>query len=273
MNPKLILLMAVLLAGALSFSSLVLPGPAASLYAAVMQPLTLFLGFTLALRVAFRYKKDLKKSFLFLSLFLLLYSLANIHLLWVFLYASLGSLTTTLILLLQVTDYAMLLASCVYTLRVIEVKALNRYGWALLGLAFALGAYVVAYGLPALLESLSALPLVALSRLMIRVVDMAVVLMLIPVLLLYLQHSRAKAQESVTFTFIMGGLILSITSTYIFQLVLGVSLDTMAREYFQKGSLLDAIYIFGYLLIAAGLYAHSKYDQWGFEAVERALLG
>ncbi|MBI4216782.1 MAG: hypothetical protein HY687_05270 [Chloroflexi bacterium] len=272
MNPKLILLMAVLLAGALSFSSLILPGPAASLYTAIMQPLTLFLGFALALRVAFRYKKDLKKSFLFLSLFLLLYALANIHILWVFLYASLGSLTTTIILLLQVTDYAMLLASCVYTLRVIEVKALNRYGWALLGLVFALGVYVVAYEAPAL-ESLSAIPLVALSRLMIRVVDMAVVLMLIPVLLLYLQHSRAKAQESVTFAFIMGGLILSITSTYILQLVLGVSLDTMAREYFQKGSLLDAIYIFGYLLIAAGLYAHSKYDEWGFKAVERALLG
>jgi hypothetical protein len=86
-----------------------------------------------------------------------------------------------------------------------------------------------------------------------------------------MQHLKSKEQESITFTFIMGGVIWSLLSTYIFELVLGISAGQIAVQYFQTGSWLDAIYIFGYFIIAVGLYANMKYDEWGFRAIEKAI--
>lgn len=271
MDRRLILLVAGLGAAALGLLSLLLPGATARLYVSVMHPLALFLGFILAFQVASIYERELKLSFVFLALFLLLYMLGNILALWRFLYSLLGNTTTFVVLLLQVVDYALLLISCVYTLRVIEVKRMSWLGWIFLGLLLSLCVYIVAYGVPSLTRALPSRPAVAVVGMMIRVFDMLVVLMLVPVLFLYLQHLRTKAQESITFTFIMGGIMLSLISTYIFQLVLGMPLEQIAAAYFQKGSLLDATYLFGYLIVAVGLYAHRKYDEWGFQMIEKAL--
>lgn len=270
MERKYIILIAGLIVAALSLLSFILPHPIAGIYASIMQPLALFLGFVLALKVASIYAKELKKSFIFLSLFLLLYMVANILILWEFLYSVLGSSTVFLVLLLQAIDYAMLIASCVYTLKVIEVKRMKPYGWIFLGLLLPLCVYIVIQGIPLLTATFSDSPSVAVSRMMVRIIDMSVVLMLLPVLLLYIQHLRAKAQESITFTFIMGGLIFTLLSTYIFELA-GIPLDVLVTDYFQKGSALDVTYIFGYLTMAVGLYANMKYDEWGFRTIEKAL--
>ncbi len=108
----------------------------------------------------------------------------------------------------------------------------------------------------------------AIQVMAIRVFDMAIVMMLVPVLLLYIQHVKSKAQESITFTFIMGGVIWSLLSTYFFEF--GMSSSQIAQVY-QTGSWLDVIYIFGYLIIAVGLYANMKYDEWGFRMIEKAM--
>lgn len=273
MDPRRILLVAVLVVGALSFSCLFLPEMVARIYASIMLPFALLIGFILALRVASIYEKELKKSFLFLSLFLILYMLANILALWEFLYSLLGPNTVLLVLLLQVVVYAMLITSCVYILKVIDVKRMNRYGWVSLGVMLPLCIYVVLYEVPWVVTEISVNPVVAIFRMMIRVFDMSIILMLLPVLFLYLQYLRQTAQESITFTIIMGGLIFSLFSTYVFQLAMGISVDTIATEYFQKGSILDTIYIFGYLIVAAGLYVHRKYDEWGYNVVDRAMAG
>lgn len=166
----------------------------------------------------------------------------------------------------------MLITSCVYTLKVIEVKRINRYGWIFIGLLIPLCVYIVIRNLPSL-SAISANPKDEILRMLITVFDMAIVLMLVPVVLLYLQHLRAKAQESVTFTIIMAGLILSIISTYIFKLTTGMSLDKIATDYFQQGSVLDVVYIFAYCLMVVGLWGNMKYSKWGYQAIERALSG
>ncbi len=35
----------------------------------------------------------------------------------------------------------------------------------------------------------------------------------------------------------------------------------------------EMIYIYGYLVIAVGLYAHRKEDEWGYKAVDKAMAG
>lgn len=94
MDRKYIILIAIIIVAVLSFLSFIIPKNVGSIYASVMQPLALALGFLLAIKVASNYKKELKKSFLFLSLYLLLYMLSNILSLWQFLYSSLGNTTT-----------------------------------------------------------------------------------------------------------------------------------------------------------------------------------
>ena len=273
MNPKRILLFTVIIMAVLSFSCLILPDTVASIYVTVMHPLALFLGFVFALRVASTYRKQLKKSFLFLALFLLFYIPTNIPSLWKYLASLMGTNTIYLVLLLQIIDYAMLIISCVYTLSVIDVKRMNRYGWISLGLMIPLCVFVVVYEIPWMMEYISLNPIATISMMVIRVFDMTIILMLMPVLFLYLQYLRQKHQESVTFSLTMGALIIILLSTYVFQLRTGLSLYTISREYFQKGSLLDAIYMLGYLLMATGLFVHLKYDEWGYKTIDKFMTG
>ncbi|MDP2916308.1 MAG: hypothetical protein Q8O16_00090 [Dehalococcoidia bacterium] len=104
----------------------------------------------------------------------------------------------------------------------------------------------------------------AISGMMLRVFDIAIVLMLVPVLVLYLQYSKSKAQESVTFTLIMCGIIISQLSTYIVEFA--IPLDQAIEI-----GILDPPYLFGYMIIAIGLYAHRKYDEWGYQMIEKML--
>ena len=272
MSRRNILITSVVIVAILALFSLVFSGNVAHIYTLTIQAASLFLGFILALRVANIYNKDLKKSFLFLSLFLLLYALSSILPLWQFIASRLGSeVTLTLVNILQIIDYAMLITSCVYTLKVIQIKRINKYGWIFLGALLILCIYIIIKGIPEMTAALSSGLMSAIQIIAIRVFDMAIVMMLVPVLLLYIQHLKSKAQESITFTFIMGGVIWSLLSTYIFELVLGMSTGQVAVKYFQTGSWLDTIYIFGYLIIAVGLYANMKYDEWGFRAIEKAM--
>ncbi|MFH0846685.1 MAG: hypothetical protein V1894_01315 [Chloroflexota bacterium] len=271
MERRNILLISIATALALSLVSMVLPGSWGGFYVTVMHPLTLLVGAALALKVSSIYQKELKKAFIFLSLFLFLYMLGNVFILWQVLYAILGNSVRFLVLLLQWLDYGALATACVYTVKVVQVRRMNRLGWAFLSLTLPLCIYIVIYGIPVMLSDMTFSPILAISSMMIRVFDMAVILMLVPVLFLYLQYLKSKGQESLTFALIMGGLIFSLISTYLFQMFTALPPETIAAEYFQRGSLLDAGYIFGYLIVAIGLYAHWKNDEWGFKMIEKAL--
>jgi len=241
-------------------------------YALALQLISLFVGFLLAMRVSNMYNKELKRSFIFLSLFLLFYMISSPLVLWEYIDKILGSNATILLLLaLQAVTYAMLITSCIYTVKVIEVRRMKTLGWIVFGIFLAFGVFIVAKGLIAMGATLSEDAVGAISNVFIRFFDMAIMLMLVPVFVLYVQHMQAKAQESITFTMMWIGLFITILSSYIIELATGLSTSDVAAQYFQKGSVLDAVNIFGYLLIATGLYAHMKYDEWGFRMIEKAL--
>jgi hypothetical protein len=268
---KRILLLAVGGAAVLSLLCLILPENLVNPYIVLMKPLTLFIGFIFALQVASIYTGDLRKSFLFLSFFLLIYTLVNIiaiggQPLIQFLISIIGESGFSYILLLvQIIDYAMLLGSCSYTVKVIDVKRMNRYGWAFITLLTPLCAYIVYHSSQLKTAGNVVEPVVAVILILINVIDMAVVLMLVPVLSLYLQYLKAKAQESITFTFIMGGLILNFFPVYI------VELFAPATRNLEGNPAMNAAYLFSYLIMAIGLYANRKYDEWGFKMIEKAL--
>src|SRR5271157_950247 len=179
MDRRFILVIAIIGAVILSVLSFIIPKNVGSVYVSVLQPLALFLGFLLALKVSSNYGRELKKSFLFLSLFLLLYMISNILPLWQYLYSSLGNTTTLyLIQILQIACYAMVLTSCAYTLRVIEVKRINRYGWIFIGLLVLLCVYILIRNLPTM-NAISADPTTQILRLLITIFDMAIILMLV----------------------------------------------------------------------------------------------
>jgi len=261
-DRKRILLIAVIGAAALAFLCLILPANVAYYYVLIMHPLTLLAGFIFALQVSTIYTGDLKKSFLFLSLFLLVYVPVNIQPLVQYLIPIMGNYG---LLVLQILNYALLLASCFYTVKVIDVKRMNRYGWLFLALLTPLCLYIIYHSFQLVRGSNMNDAAAAIVGVLIPVIDMAVVLMLVPVLFLYLQYLKAQAQESITFTFIMVGLILNFFPVYIIEIFVSASSQIV------NNTIMNAAYLFSYLLMAIGLYANRKYDDWGFKMIEKAL--
>ena len=278
MKRSHILILAMVIVVALAVTSLIpnalqgIPKNTATIYITMVQIAALLLGFFLALKVAAMYQKELRYTFLFLALFLLIYTFACPLIFWQWLTTTLGSHTVIYLLLaLQAINYVMLITSCVYTVKAIQVKKMNAYGWAVLGIMAAFALYIIIRSFIFFSGFISGDPLYAISGMFIRVFDMAVVLMLVPVFVLYVQHIRAKNQESITFTMIITGIVITFLSTYVTEIITGVPIIEIASKYYQTGSWLDVINIFGYLLIAVGLYAHMKYDEWGFRMIEKSL--
>ncbi len=266
MNPKRVIITGILIALILALICVFFPRALAGFYTSTLPPISLFAGGVMAVRVAKNYRRELRYSFLCLSAFLFLYMLSNLQIFWNVAESLAKNNIALFILAYQTLDYGLLIASCLFTLRVVEVKKLNRYGWGLLAIMFPFCVYAVVSDVP--VDTSLAIP--AISALMVRVFDMAIILMLVPVLVLYVQHLKLKAQESTSFTLIMGGVIFSLISTYIFQMAMGISSENLAT-YFQTGSPLDAAYIFGYTVIALGLYVQMRYDEWGFSIIDKAL--
>jgi len=273
MSRKTIILAILLLVTFLSAICLILPENFAHLYTGFLQTIALFVGFILAIKVASNYNREVKYSFIFLGLFLLMYCFSSISFLWENIFKLFNNPDKYLfsVIFAQIITYAMLIISCFYTLKVIQIKRLNKWGWTILTILSVICIYIIIYGIPEMRENFHTIPVIAVSEMLIRIFDMAVILMLTPVLLLYIQYMKARAQDSVTYTLVMTGVIISLLSTYIFQLANNISMSQIAERYFQRGSFLDVAYLFGYLLIVAGLYAHMKYDEWGYKMIERAL--
>ena len=242
---------------------LFLPDTIARGYTQLMSPVILLLGALRAMRVAMTYTKWLRKAFIFLSLFLFFMIFPHFDVLW-----GLFRTTPQLVVLMQWVTYAMLVLCSIYILKVTEVRQISRNGWRLIGAMIIIGVAILAYHIPPLFQYYP--PAYKIPLTLIYFVDVAIVIMLIPVVLLYAQQMRLEGRESITFTSIVSGIILSTVAVYIYVIVSGISLYE-APNAFHTGSILDALYLFSYLIIAAGLYVHRKYDEWGFEMIEQAL--
>jgi hypothetical protein len=265
MNPRSFLKALILLMLIPAAICLILPDTIARSYTRLVFPLVLLAGAVLAMRVSSIYKTTLRKAFVFLSLFLFLMIFPHFDFLWPF-YAA----HPMFVVLLQWITYAMLVLCSVYVLKVTEVRKISGKGWFLIGAMLVLGMIILAYHLPPVFQYYPAAYKLPLT--LIYLLDVAIVVMLMPVVLLYAQQMRLEGRESITFTTIVSGIILSTVAVYLFVIVTGIQLYEASRL-FHTGSALDALYLFSYLLIVVGLYVHRKYDDWGFAMIEQALAG
>jgi hypothetical protein len=272
MNPRLFLKVMVSLMLIPSFICLFLPDTIAGEYVKILSPLCLLIGSMFSLRVASIYKNWLWNSFFFLALFLFFMMLANIDPLWDIVVSEVGKSSLPFIVLpLQWITYSMLVASSYYMLKITEVRKISKKGWVIIVVMLFIATTIALYPIFEQLFSRHYIGLYTISLLIIRFLDVAITLMLLPVVLLYAEQMRLEGRESLTFTTIVCGIILSITVAYVYEIAFGVPLYVVYYTVYHTGSILDALYLFSYLIIAVGLYVLKKYDEWGFQMIEKSL--
>ncbi len=249
-------------------------------YAMAAMPIALFVSSILSIRVALNYERELKRAFMFMSLYFIGMGLANVGQFWELLTALLTGYMdkTEVVVLVQAITYAALLLACVYVLKVIDVQHLNRNEWVMIGLVFIGGVLMVMWKSSDMFEFMyvnQQLMLGTVTMLTVRFVDVVIITMLLPVLLLYRHQSELMARESTTFTLMIVGIILSLGITYIYEVMAGLlfghSLTYISQHVFQHGSFLDGLYILSYLITAVGLYAHMNYDKWSLSQLEQSI--
>ena len=251
---------------AASFAAWVLPAT----YAQTMHPLAVTAAGLLSLWVAFLSGATMRKALFLIAAFLLLYAPTASS--WILdqLTDALGGSFLSALLAYQTLTYAMLLVACVLIVRVMEVRRVHRDGWLVSAGVAAAGVIIVINGLSTFRDLLDISSEAGAIYLTIRIFDVLVMTALTPVLWLYVQNGRAKYQESATFMLVMIGIVLSLVLVYFYELAKQAPLIDVAAEY-QTGSLLDSLYLLGYLIIGAGLYAHRKHQDWSYAVVANAM--
>lgn len=271
MSTKIVLAASSIVAILSGVLAVALPAPAASVYTRAVEPGLLLAASALSFYAAPMYRGELRKAFLFLAAFLLLYSLVTVIALVDAAALVLDGAFLPLLLAYQTGAYACLIAACWYILRGVDAHRLDRAGWAATVVSAALGVVIFFNAMNEGITLFAGNDVAVVIYLLIRVFDCVVFIMLMPVLWLYLQHSRARYRESATFAFVAVGLIASLVMAYLYELASGQPLAQIASVEYQTGSLLDAFYIFGYVLLVTGLFAHRKHQDWSFANVEKQL--
>ncbi len=249
-------------------------------YADVVEPLSLLIGSFLALYVSFTYRKELKAAFIFLSIFLLIYAVAIVlflsysPILLPYLELSVGvGETHRLVNGVQFINYAMVFLFCINVLRVIDVTQLNRNGWTVFSIASIFCILLAIFPMWDLIKHTPALGELEIYYITRRMLDAALVIVLVPVLWLYVQYLKSQQKQSLTFTIIIFGIVCATLLDYLFELVVIVFPRLLAEESLLYTTIPETLFTYGYLIIAVGLYAHRKQDEWGYQAIDRAMAG
>jgi hypothetical protein len=268
----LILLLAVL--------AVLLPGDRGAWYAKVLEPGFLLANALLALWVSRMYRGPLRSAFFFLTLFFTLYGLLNIENLVERARQALDGSFLRALLAYQIVTYLCLLAACASILKAISVRQLSAGGRIVTGLGLILAVLIVLFFVPVFSDFLGvdALPNeFAVLNLLVRIFDVTVMVLLLPVIWLYVQHARAKYQESATFTIVAVGIVASLVLVYLTEIFTWepiaevVDGAVVINQENHAGTYLDTLYIFGYLLIGVGLFLHRKHQEWSLKKVESLL--
>ena len=252
---------------------LILPSEVWPTYVDVVEPVALLAGSFMALWVSFSYRKELKAAFIFLSVFLLIYALA-IVLLLSFSPLLLPSLESrlgreeiiSLVQAIQFINYAVLFFFCINILRVVKITRLNRRGWFLF--VFTLIYTIIAAVYPVLVEGVATF---GVPTIVMRILDAALIIVMVPVLWLYIQYLAAQQRQSLTFTVVIFGIVCSTIFDYLFQLIIAIFPRLLPEGSSFYATIPEALFVYGYLIIAVGLYAHRKGDEWGYQAVDKAM--
>jgi len=280
MSHTLFLKIALLVIAIPALIVLFLPARIMSTYVDVIEPLSLLIGSFLALYVSFSYRKQLKAAFIFLSVFLLIYALAIVLFLsfspivvpWLELRMG-TSETFRIVQGVQFINYAMLLFFCINLLKVIDVAQLNRNGWIIFALTVCFSIFAAIYPVLDLIKDISTLGLPGIFYITMRILDAALIIVLVPVLWLYVQYLKSQQRQSLTFTIIIFGIVCATVFDYLFELIISVFPQLLSEGSSLYTTIPEMLFIYGYLIIAVGLYAHRKQDEWGYKTVDRAMAG
>lgn len=267
MNPRLFLKLSFPAILVLAYIALLLPRSMAGIYTVNVMLLALFTAFLLSLKVAFSYERELRKVFLYLAPFILLLFLVNVEQFWDILYDVFGPLPYISLVIAGIA-YILLLMSCINILKITDFTNIQKKEWFAILLMFALGNYTIFFFL---LHYRLEFNVEILTRILFRIIDNAVVLMLLPILFLYRKQSKKEKKESITFTIVLIGIIISTIGDYVYEIITKISHQELSAE-FHTGTLLDSIYIFSYLLIAVGLFVHLNYYKWTMEKIDLSKL-
>ncbi len=242
-----------------------------STYVRVVEPIALLIGAILALQVSFLYRKQLRAAFIFLSAFMFIYMLAVIIL--PFIQPHVVDHFQITVLSIQIFCYCMLITFCVLLLNVIDIRRLDTVGWIIFSVIFAISIFVVIYPVWSSIRDITHQDLPVILYLFTRVVDAGLVIVLMPVVWLYVQYLRTQNKQSLTFTVIIFGIVWSTIADYIFEVFYQESLQTFMGGNQLGVAVPEMLYLYGYLIIAVGLYAHLKQDEWGYDIIDKAMGG
>ncbi|MBN2240905.1 MAG: hypothetical protein JW712_14140 [Dehalococcoidales bacterium] len=249
-------------------------------YVDIVEPLSLLIGSFLALWVSFIYRKQLKASFTFLSIFLLVYAVSIILLLAYnpilqsVLEDHLDKANTVGVTFgIQLVNYVLLGLFCFYLLKSVSIRKLSRGGWILLTLTTIFCLLFAFYPEREIFKDLAAIQLSDALAIVVRVFDALLIIALTPVIWLYIQYLRSEQQQSLTFTVIISGIVCATVFDYLFQFILALSPALLSDNSVLVSSIPEALFIFGYLIIAVGLYAHRKQDEWGYQTIDKMMSG
>jgi len=167
----------------------------------------------------------------------------------------------------------MLLFFCINLLKVVDITQLNRTGWIFFALTVIFCIFVAIYPVLDLIKNVSNIGLPGILYVIIRIFDAALIIILMPVLWLYMQYLRSLHRQSLTFTVIIFGIVCATIFDYLFELITKVFSQLLTEGSPLYATFPEMLYIYGYLIIAVGLYAHRMEDVWGYKAIDRAMTG
>ncbi|MDD5287535.1 MAG: hypothetical protein PHY28_00250 [Dehalococcoidales bacterium] len=248
-------------------ATLLLPEKLTGVYIAVIEPLALLIGGIMAILVARLYAKQLKTTFVFLAIYLTIYALALVII--PLIQNNLGDYFGIFVLSVQLVNYAALVLFCVYLLKVVDIRKLDVMGWVMFAATFLVSTFLAVY--PMLFYNGWDLTLNTLSFAIVRIMDALLIIILMPVIWLYIQHLKAQQKQSLTFTLVIAGIVISTLFDYLFQTLILIFPNLLPTGSHIVEVVPDMLYIFGYLVIVVGLYAHLKQDEWGFQMIDKML--
>ena len=171
----------------------------------------------------------------------------------------------------QLFTYAFLVVAAVMVARITGLPGIALRGRLVLVAFGALAVVIVVRSFPTF-DDLSEIDgETAALYLVIRILDVVAMLLIVPAIILFVQKVRNRHRESLSFSVIGVGIVASLISVYIYELISGDSLFEIAGRDYQQGSLLDALYIFGYAVLGTGIVAHWWHQEVSMRQVERLL--
>lgn len=270
MTSRRFLIAGFIAAAALGTLPALLPDEIGSTLAKAAHPAALAVAGALSIWVALMYRGEMRVAFLLIAGFLLAVSPTASSPLIDRIADGLGGSFFRTLLLYQIAAYALLVTAAWFILRSVDVRRLTGPSVGIVAAAGVGAVVLVVRALGSASDLADVSTEAGVSYVLIRLFDVAVVTAMVPVVLLYGQSAKARYQESLSFAAIAVAIMLSLVLAYLYEVVSGEPLASLALDY-QTGGLLDGLYLAGYLMLIVGLVAHRKHQDWSFARAERLL--